>query len=350
MKVNRRKAEFLKKTIKTWQSEGVLDEEQARKLQDHVNETPFDWNKLAQYAFWIAVFCFVIAIGALVADKVLMDVITAFLEQIFNAPDRIKALTFALLSAGLYYFAWSRNKKKPHLEYSNEVYFLMGVFTTIISVLFLHSSLDFSPAYLNLVFIFLAAVYFLVGWLCNSRVVWIFALLALGGWMGVETGYRQEWTEYFLGMNYPLRYVIFGFILTVTGQSMRHVPAFKPYYKGTYVLGLAYLFISLWIVSITGNYSSFSEWVDVPQIRFIGWSLLLAGVSVVAILYGIKFDDRPTRGFGIIFLLINLYTRYIEYVWGSLHIAAFFAILAVSFWLIGTKAEQIWYLGERNKA
>jgi hypothetical protein len=36
--------------------------------------------------------------------------------------------------------------------------------------------------------------------------------------------------------------------------------------------------------------------------------------------------------------------RFFEYFWDTLHKAIFFAALALSFWLLGTKAEKIWHL------
>ena len=75
------------------------------------------------------------------------------------------------------------------------------------------------------------------------------------------------------------------------------------------------------------------------------WSVLFAAVAAGAIYHSLKMDDRMTRGFGITFLGINLYTRYFEYFWGSTHKAVFFTLLGVSFWWIGSKAETIWQLG-----
>jgi hypothetical protein len=37
-----------------------------------------------------------------------------------------------------------------------------------------------------------------------------------------------------------------------------------------------------------------------------------------------------------------MYTRYFEYFWNSMHKALFFALLGISFWLIGSKAEKYW--------
>jgi hypothetical protein len=51
-----------------------------------------------------------------------------------------------------------------------------------------------------------------------------------------------------------------------------------------------------------------------------------------------------TRGFGLTFIFINLYTRFFEYFWEGTHKAIFFAILALSFWYLGSRAEKIWHL------
>lgn len=84
------------------------------------------------------------------------------------------------------------------------------------------------------------------------------------------------------------------------------------------------------------------------QYELLHWSLLFGAAAVAAVWYGLKRDDGVLRGFGLTFLFINLYTRYFEYFWDSLHKAAFFAVLAVSFWYLGSKAETIWQLGRRG--
>lgn len=61
-------------------------------------------------------------------------------------------------------------------------------------------------------------------------------------------------------------------------------------------------------------------------------------------MHGLKFDDASSRGLGITFLFLNLYTKYFEYFWKESHKAIFFLILAISFWLIGRYAEKIWNL------
>jgi hypothetical protein len=57
---------------------------------------------------------------------------------------------------------------------------------------------------------------------------------------------------------------------------------------------------------------------------------------------GIKKEDSLLKNIGVSFIFLNLYTRYFEYFWDELHKALFFGIIAISFWVIGKKAEKIW--------
>jgi uncharacterized membrane protein len=59
--------------------------------------------------------------------------------------------------------------------------------------------------------------------------------------------------------------------------------------------------------------------------------VLFAFIAIIAIVYGLKHDDATSRGFGITFLFINLYTKYFEFFWNGMHKAIFFILLAASF-------------------
>ena len=45
---------------------------------------------------------------------------------------------------------------------------------------------------------------------------------------------------------------------------------------------------------------------------------------------------------GFVFFLLNLYTRFVEYLWDNINRAIFFLLLAISFWLVGRWSEKIW--------
>lgn len=159
--------------------------------------------------------------------------------------------------------------------------------------------------------------------------------------MGAETGYLSGWGAYYLGMNYPLRFVLFGIILIAGSSLLQYRPSFIPLRKTTLVMGLLYLFVALWILSIFGNYGDMNVWYKVKQIELFHWSLLFGFFSVAAFIHGLKYDNVITRGFGLVFLFINLYTRFFEHFWDSTHKAIFFGILGISLWYLGTHAEKI---------
>ena len=219
-----------------------------------------------------------------------------------------------------------------------------GVLFTAGSIAYFGKAIDTGSGHFSLLFLLSTAIYGALALWFPSKLVWIFAILSLGSWFGTETGYVSGWGAYFLGMNYPLRFVLFGGILVAASFFLKTQPKFTDFYKSTYIMGLLYLFIALWILSIFGNYGDMTSWYNVKQIELFHWGLLFGLVAVGAIIYGLKQDDYTSRSFGITFLFINLYTKYFEYFWESTHKAVFFLIMAVSFWFIGRKAESIWNL------
>ena len=174
--------------------------------------------------------------------------------------------------------------------------------------------------------------------------VWVFALLSLGAWYGAETGYLSDWGNHFLGLNYPQRYVAFGGLMVACRFLLAGKKWFTTFDYSTYVVGMLYLFISLWFLSIFGNSESWIRWYSTKQVELWAWNLLILFGSVVAIFLGLKRDDAVARGFGITFFLLGIYTLYFSLLWDVMHAGLFFFILAVSFWLLGRKAEKVWNL------
>src|ERR1700675_980804 len=86
--------------IERWRHSGVVDEQTAARLTDSIVVASFDWQRTARYAFIISIFCLVIAVGAIVADEVLMKL----LMRIFNAPAIVKCGFFAAVSAGIFLY------------------------------------------------------------------------------------------------------------------------------------------------------------------------------------------------------------------------------------------------------
>ena len=344
MKLSRKQAAFLHEAVAQWRKEGVLPETQAGLLTSTIQVQPFDWRRLAKYSFWVALICIVTAVSSALADRVLVEL----LERLFEAPHLVKCAGMSVLAAGLYRWGITRRTQYPERSYSNEAILFLGVVATATAIYQLGKALDTGSGHFSLLLLLSSLVYGVIGIAAESNLIWVFALASLGGWMGTETGYVSGWGAYYLGMNYPLRFLLFGGMLTAIAINLETQSLAKRFFRTTLVMGLLYLFIALWIMSIFGNYGDMHAWERAKQIELFHWSLLFGLVACGAVYHGLKYDNGITKGFGLTFLFINLYTRYFEWFWNSLHKAIFFAVLGISFWYLGTRAEKIWNLGRSD--
>jgi hypothetical protein len=340
MDFSKKQGQFLNDTISQWETNGTITKDTAESLKKSFSIRPFDYKKLAKYSFWAAIICSVIAFGAIIADYYLIELI----KRIFSSSNIVLCLIFAVLAAAIYYLGLRARQKKPEKIFSNEAIIFIGVLLTAVSIGYLGKALDTGSGHFSILFLLSTAIYAALAFWFPSKLVWLFSLLSLGSWFGAETGYVSGWGAYFLGMNYPLRFVLFGGILVAISFILKNKTKLSAFHKPTYIMGLLYLFIALWILSIFGNYDDMDSWYNTKQIELFHWGFLFALASIGAIYYGLKQDDYASRSFGITFLFINLYTKYFEYFWDAIHKAVFFIILAVSFWLIGQRAEKIWNL------
>ena len=350
MKLNKKQGLFLKHTIDHWQQQGIITPDVANNLNNSFSIRSFDWERLAKYSFWISMICAVIAIAAITLDEFLMNLI----EKIFVDSKLIPCLIFAAVAAAFYGFAYHRRKSKPLHQFSNEAIIFGGVLSTAVAVAYFGQAIDTGSGHFSLLFLLSTIIYAALAFWFPSRLIWVFSLLSFGSWFGAETGYMSGWGAYYLGMNYPLRFILFGGALVGLSLLFKRHARFSDFAHSTYVMGLLYLFIALWILSIFGNYGDLNSWYNVKQYELLHWGILFAFVAIIAIVYGLKHDDATSRGFGITFLFLNLYTKYFEFFWNGMHKAIFFILLAVSFWWIGRHAEKLWNLeflssGSQNK-
>jgi len=344
MKLPRKQAAVVREALAEWKRDGLIAEAQAATLAGTIEVQDFDWRRLAKYSFWIALFSIVASVGAALSDRALV----ALLEALFETPPLARCIVLSVGAAGLYRWGLHRRTQAPDKVYRNEAIMFLGVLATAGAVSQLGLALDTGSGCVSLLLLLSFVVYAALGLLLQSNLIWVFALASLGSWMGTETGYTSGWGAYYLGMNYPLRFVLFGALLTGAALAWQKHPIGTHLHRSTLAMGLLYLFIALWIMSIFGNYGDMRAWERVRQIELFHWSILFAAVAGWAIYQGLRHDDDMTKGFGLTFLGINLYTRFFELFWNGLHKALFFGLLGASFWYIGSKAETIWNLGRRE--
>jgi len=340
MKVTRKQQRIIQRTLEGWQQEGVIDVAEQQRLQQHLTIELFDWQRLSRYAFWVALTCIIIALGSLVDDDYLMALL-------FNFSDITRAIILAFISAGFYCWGILRQKRAPDKRYSNEAILVMGVIFTALFLWQLAVILDTGTGNVAPLFLLGCFIYGAIAYAYRSGIIWLFCLLSLGSYFGTSTGYASGWGAYWLGMNYPIRFVLFGGVL-LTACYLLKKPLLQRHLLGTSkVMGLLYLFTALWILSIFGNYD-FDIWQHVRQIELLHWSLLFALAAIACIWISLKTDDGMLRGFGLTYLGINLYTRFFEMFWDSTNKVIFFLLLAISLAIVGRYAEKIWRIGSTH--
>ena len=340
MHLSIKNARIVFRALETLTEEQTIDAATAERARAGIEIVPFDWRRLARYAFLAAISCTVISITALLTDEMILKL----LERIFRAPPALKSVVLAGLSAALLLLGLKRRRQHPAKIYSNEAIFFGGVLGIAGSIAYLGQAIDTGSGHFSLLLLLAALVYGFLGLALESKLIWVFSLLSLGSWFGAETGYASGWGAYYLGMAYPLRFVFFGLGLTLASVLLLRWDARRTFHRPTLVMGLLYLFVALWILSIWGNHEGYEDWHRAARLELLHWSLYFGVASIIAIYLGLKHDDAVLRGFGLTFLFINLYTRFFELFWDNVHKGVVFALLALSFWLIGIKAEAIWQL------
>lgn len=346
LNIDKQESDFLNSTISHWEKHHLVDAQQAQTLRNSYEVKGFDWMRLAKYSIWVALFCGAIAIGSLIVD----DAVIKWIKNLYDTPDIVISILSAVTAVGLFYLGRKREKQYPEKVFSNEATIFLGVFFTASCIAYLGKTFDNGSGHYSILFLVSVFVYGFLAYRMGSRLIWLFALVSLGSWFGTETGYQTNWALYFLGMNYPLRFVLFGLLLVGACHLLKGRKWFGYFWELTYVVGMLYLFMSLWLLSIFGNYGSLDVWWHIKQISLFYWGIISAVVAGAFMLYGLKFKDVIAREFGITFLIIFLYTKYFEYFWDHTNKTLFFAILALSFWLIGRKAEKIWNINAKSQA
>lgn len=327
IQADKQEQELLHKALDEWQSSGQLNAEQAAQLKATIVPKKDERQQLAQYFFIIAVSCGLLAFGALFIDEKVL----ARLQKIFLLQNLTISIGSAILALVCF---WQAQKQKPKVEASvYELYLIPGTLSAIISLVYLCKDIGNGDSYT--LFLGLAALLLLaLSLIFRSRLIWIGFIAASMGWYGAFSSVHSQGNR-FLGMNYPMRFTIFGLVVLGAAFLVKSIPRIAANFKLTYHAGLLIFFTGLWGVSVFGNYGDYQQWAAVRQTQVIGYAILYGIAAGAGLFIGIRNNDAAVRDYSIFFLLLNLYTRYFEYFWNSMNKGLFFLVLAVSFWLVG---------------
>lgn len=335
MEVDKDEWKVISKALDEWDQQGMLAPGQADELKNSVQLKKTERQQVAQYFFIIAISCTILAFGAIFVDERLLERIKVY----FALSNVFIAIVCAVLTISWFVYVYRRKNKLSKAAY--EIYMVLGALSMLTSLVYIFKDIGFGPSHSS--FLMTAVVLlFSTGVILRSESLWVTGILALMGWYGAFST-AHESKNLFLGMNYPMRFAVFGGLVTALSllQSRSRPLAFTQ--RLSYIAGLVIFFTGLWGVSIFGNYGYLEEWQKVRQYQVLAYAFIFALFSFMAFYMGIKRKDNFTRDIGILFILINLYSRYFEYFWDNTNKGIFFSILAVSFWFIGR------YLDKRKK-
>ena len=330
MQLNKKDAKLVKEVILDFEKNKLLTNKKSTELINNIDVVNFDYKKFSKWCFIFSAFCFLISITNL--------------YNLFLSNKYIRIAISAILSSLFYYLGF--NKKNVEKQFLKNFFIFLGTF--ILSwFIYEIGTFELLKSYYSWLFFSASLIYGIIAYFGKSNLVLIFSILNLGAWFGDEIGYISGYASYFVGMSKPLNFVFFGIILLVMSYiiKFKNIEKLQIFFKTFLNMGLLYLFVALWILSIFGHtYNSY----ETLEFEILIWSIIFIISSFSSFVIGLKYDNYTLKSYGITFFIIILYTKYFEYFWTDTNKFVFFAILALSFCLLGIKAERIYLLLEKN--
>jgi len=336
MKIEKKEAETLNNAIRFWEENQHISHEQATNLRNSFEVSNDSTISIARYAFLSALSCGVLAFGALVVDEKWVEL----LRKRWEFSETSVAVVFSMLSALFIYLAQRRKVKYPYSSIGNEFYPVTIALSVAVAVAYWSRSLGLFNGHYAQPLLLAVVTYAVCAIYLRSSLLWGAMLAAFVSWWVIQTYQWSGGSFRFAGMNYPFHLTLMGLVILGASLGLKKVSSLVHFHRLTYTLGLVLFLFSAWMLSIFGNYDSFDRWSGIKQHTLwywsVGYTVLLAGL----IAYAFRRQKELLREIVPLFFIANIYTRYFEYFWDRTNKGLFFAILALSFWWVGKKAEK----------
>jgi hypothetical protein len=332
MEVEKAEWRLLQQAINEWEQGGKISAEKAAELRRSIVFKRTERQLIAQYFFFIALFCTLLAFGALFLNDTLLEKLKVY----FSWNDFAIAAIASVLSVVWFWYIARRKAQISIAAY--EIYMVLGGLSALTALIYLCKQLGTDRTY-TAFFGFASLLLAILAALYTSRSLWIGALAALLSWFWAFSTWQSH--DYrFLGMNYPMRFTVLGLAILGLSFFQKGIARIAFAQRITYVAGLIVFFTGCWGISVFGNFNTLVGWQQVRQVHVLAYSVFFGAASALTFYLGIRYKDDLARDFGVLFLLINLYTRYFEYFWDTLNKGLFFLILAITFGLLGRWLEK----------
>jgi len=278
---------------------GVLDARQVRRLSERYPIT--DWDVVSLVRVFTILGATAAGAGA-----------TVLASEFVNALRLLEAGLAAaaiLLVAGARWLERAKDMRRTAAAMELAAGFAVQGFTTALAIDLSTGSKNW-PALVGAQTILLAAMAYALA----NRLVLAHAAVLCFVWFGGETGYVSGWGMYWLGLDYPMRFVVAGAVALAVAWI--HAVAGGPFQKFARVyahFGALAMHIALWILSIFGRFDARFSW-EVNNGERLLFTLIWAIVASAFLLAGARWAIGLLRSYGLVFLIINVYTFYFQFV------------------------------------
>src|SRR5690606_23554888 len=187
--VSKQEKETLDEAIVHWQETGLIDDTAAERLGESYEVKGFDWKRLAQYAFWIALSCVILAFLSLFAD----DAVLRWIKRLYDTPDTVICVFCLILAVACYSWGFRNKHNHPNKTFSNEALMAVGVFATAAFIGYLGKIVDKGSGHFSLLFLASVVIYGILSVKLSSRLIWVFTLVSFAVWFATETAYHSNW-------------------------------------------------------------------------------------------------------------------------------------------------------------
>jgi len=310
--------EQLQGDIAVWFADGLIEKSTLDILSERYD---------ARRSRWIGVIKHLGIAGGLLAFLGILGFIAATAES--------EGLSVAMLGAvggGLTYWGLRLAEQvRDRYATSSKVLVTLGVYLCTGAVGLLSDMVGFrDEAILTSTGLVTLPIAFLLAYRSRNSYLLILALLGFFHWIGA---WNTMWgrSAYVFSVQDP--HVMCVAALMAIGVGIYHEQKLYPrtgtFYKVWQSLGLAYLNMSLLILSIwTRQEGDTVVWIGVLTI-----------VCLTQIVLGARWQNGLFRGFGITFFVINVFTRYHELFWDKIDLGAYLLMGGVSLAVAGGCVE-----------
>jgi len=374
----------LMRYLKKWQSAGLINEEQVKKIADYMKiEFHRQFLKLIRVLFIIGAFWVIFGLVAtlrlinieilLAIGRFLYKLVTPIiaLAKIISREHYRELLSgvSCLLGWGLFHWIGIRLRKRSKLnttklEFLQEKELRLGTSSFTMGYILASAAWQFFnyviyPArpYMYMgkeiifpFFSFIGMIFFLViAYFIRDQIALLFGIGFLAHTIGLFTAYF--FACYVIGVQMPVIQLIVGILLVFVGlwhieRARSREENFQFLFGRTYEwTGLLFIYLSLWIMSIWGITYKEHYWSAPTAGELWIANVLFIVVSLLALFYGAIKEDRMFFNFGLTFFIIETYTLFFSRIWATIGAAFGSLLLGIMLIATGYLLRHLWLKG-----